>query len=326
MSTKSTKNSKTTQTSPSKDFRAVFGDRAFEHYPLAEFSSVKLGGVADYLVIATTADELMKAADIATHHELPFVVVSGGTGILISDVGYPGLVIINRTSNVIFDQATSQAVVDSGVHNDQLLNQAVSRGLGGIEFLAAIPGTIGGAIATNATWQDRPIKRSLKEIVMYVPGKESGKIITLKAEELEGEPYQPLLPKSLAAPPIILTARVRLAQVAQPEIMRRLIQIRRLRHQLITSRALGNVFTRPITNLAVKKSELLRLRSDLVGLHRRDPDILITHSDKATARLMRQLIGAIRVYAKSAGQTLEDRVHFLGYWPDEEVHGGTESS
>src|SRR5665213_3545695 len=156
------------QPSFGESLRTAFGERYFSNELIGPFTRVGLGGVAEHLVIAETVEELIKAAQLAEQFGRPKAVLGTGSGVLVSDIGFGGLVIINQTDRLMFDVARSQVVVDSGVANDRLLNAAAARGLGGLEFLALVPGTIGGAVATNATVDDRQCLTSVRELILYI--------------------------------------------------------------------------------------------------------------------------------------------------------------
>ena len=126
--------------------RAKFGERYYSHTPVSTYTTSGLGGVADYLVIVKTVEELMVVAQIGYEHQVSTSVLGGGSGILVSDTGFAGLIIVNQTRRLLYLSENTQLVVDSGVANDELINLAAARGWGGLEWLASVPGTIGGAI------------------------------------------------------------------------------------------------------------------------------------------------------------------------------------
>lgn len=305
---------------------AVFGGRFFRHKNIAEFTSTKLGGTVEYLVIAESTQELIEAARAAYKYQVPFVVVGGGSGILASDVGYPGLVIINKAERLLYDTTRNQAVVDSGVVIDRLLNNAAAKGLGGLEFLAAVPGTIGGAVATNAGFAGRAIKSVIKELVIFVPGNDGGQVITVGGEEITAEPYEQLFPETIAGgigagkifsqTPVVLTVRLQFSLTDQVEILRRLSAVRRTVSARPNGQRLGWVFRQELAALTIERGQLASLRKlgVLVDLK---TGTIARQKERANAATLRAVIARIKALGQEAGIALDERLHFLGYWPSD---------
>ncbi|MCC6259244.1 MAG: UDP-N-acetylmuramate dehydrogenase [Anaerolineales bacterium] len=131
--------------------RAEFGAAAQEKIVLAPYTSARIGGPADVLITVKSADELAKAAQFMWTHELPYYVLGGGSNILVSDAGFRGVVILNKAKEARFQTGDQPSVwCESGVVFSNLANRCASKGLGGLEWGAAVPGTIGGAVFGNA--------------------------------------------------------------------------------------------------------------------------------------------------------------------------------
>jgi UDP-N-acetylmuramate dehydrogenase len=132
--------------------RTNFGSRLQEQAPLARLTAARLGGPADALLEVENSQELMDAVLLAWEHDWPFIVLGGGSNVLVSDAGVRGLVILNRARQVRFDEQAEPPTVwaESGVNFGLLARQAAQRGLAGLEWAAGIPGTLGGAVVGNA--------------------------------------------------------------------------------------------------------------------------------------------------------------------------------
>lgn len=125
--------------------------------PLAPFTSIKIGGAADLFFEAETVDDLVNAVKCSNKHKVPFFLLGGGTNLLISDKGFPGLVIRNKTSNIqpvkMKKNSGGHTVyirADSGVQVNRLVRYTLSESLAGLEYFLGQPGTVGGAIWINA--------------------------------------------------------------------------------------------------------------------------------------------------------------------------------
>ncbi|HYA48730.1 MAG TPA: UDP-N-acetylmuramate dehydrogenase [Burkholderiales bacterium] len=135
-----------------REFRLLLagsvGGPILEGATLDRFSSFKIGGPADLLFEARTEDELRSAVVLAVREHFPFYVIGGGTNVLFDDEGYRGLVVRNKVEEISW--AEGRVTVSSGTALSTLLQRALTRGLAGFEFLAGIPGTVGGAMFSNA--------------------------------------------------------------------------------------------------------------------------------------------------------------------------------
>lgn len=116
--------------------------------PLAQHTNFKIGGPAKYFFTARTTDELVRAIQVADELKLPFMLLGGGSNVLVSDAGFPGLVIEARNNQWNIDGA--RVTADAGVSLGFLVQKTVAAGLTGFEPLVAVPGTVGGAVYGNA--------------------------------------------------------------------------------------------------------------------------------------------------------------------------------
>jgi UDP-N-acetylmuramate dehydrogenase len=314
MSTKSTKSSNTP--SFAEVLRERFGELFIQNLPLAELVRAQVGGVAEYVVWAKKVEDLAEAGKLAHQHRIPVRVIAGGTAILPSSVGFAGLVIINQTSQIYFTHGSSLVLVESGVSNAALLASAAPKGLGGIEFLAAVPGSIGGAVITNAGFGDQAIASYVKDVTLLVADNNSANIVTVPARELGYGIHTSLLLKTTETP-IVLSVRLQMTSLYQDEIMRRIRQYQK-RSQLLNKRegALGgflNPFFESETSL---HREVRRIHVPNITF---DPDSGVAWGriGKARSEDYRTLINSLKALGAKYGITLEDRVTYLGYWPDE---------
>jgi UDP-N-acetylmuramate dehydrogenase len=119
-----------------------------ENVPLSAMSSFGIGGPADLFFEARSEADLERAVSLALREKCPFYVIGAGSNILFDDEGYRGLIIRNRLEGISREEGRLSVL--SGTHLAAVLKETVSGGLSGLEFLAGIPGTVGGAIYGNA--------------------------------------------------------------------------------------------------------------------------------------------------------------------------------
>lgn len=127
---------------------ALAADRLRSAVPLAPFTTFRIGGPADLLYDATSADDLASAVTAARLANIPYFVLGLGANILVGDRGFRGLIIRNTASGIRFPAADS-IHVESGAVVADLIRVAVSRGLSGLEHYVGIPSTVGGAVWQN---------------------------------------------------------------------------------------------------------------------------------------------------------------------------------
>ena len=140
-----------TMTMPFDVFLAAFGDKVKENVSLAPYTSARIGGPADYLITANSADDLAEIMTLLWREHLPYFILGGGSNVLVSDKGVRGITILNRAKAVRFENGDRPKVwVESGVVFSNLANRCASKGLSGLEWAATVPGTIGGAVYGNA--------------------------------------------------------------------------------------------------------------------------------------------------------------------------------
>jgi UDP-N-acetylmuramate dehydrogenase len=116
--------------------------------PLAPYTTFRIGGPADLLCEATSADALADAIDAAEATGVDWFVLGLGANILVGDQGFRGLVIRNRAQHVTW-QDDGRCVAESGTVMADLIRAAVARGWSGLEHYVGIPSTVGGAIWQN---------------------------------------------------------------------------------------------------------------------------------------------------------------------------------
>jgi len=115
---------------------------------LKKYTTFEIGGLAKYFFVAHTSEEIEKAVKVASVAKIPFVLLSGGSNVLFSDSGFPGLVI--KIQNTQYTIHNTNAWAESGVELGMLVKKTGALGLSGLEWAGGLPGTLGGAIRGNA--------------------------------------------------------------------------------------------------------------------------------------------------------------------------------
>ena len=118
--------------------------------PLAPWTSVRVGGAAESLVKPATAASLQKVLHHAKKENIPVSILGGGANTLVGDLGVPGITL--KLANDYFPEEIDGAriTLNAGSAIARIVTLMKQHKLVGAEFLAGIPGTLGGATAMNA--------------------------------------------------------------------------------------------------------------------------------------------------------------------------------
>jgi UDP-N-acetylmuramate dehydrogenase len=158
------------QTQFREAFLEKLGTSPSENVPLSALSSFGIGGPADFFFEARTEAELQAAVALAVGEKYPFYVIGGGNNILFDDAGYRGLLIRNRLEGIVREEGRIRVLSGTGL--PAILREALTAGLAGLEFLAGIPGTVGGAVYGNAGAYGFSIGDVLETATVLYPGGE----------------------------------------------------------------------------------------------------------------------------------------------------------
>lgn len=139
---------------------------------LSRLTTFHIGGPAAIVAVPDSRRELESIISASSECGLPLKVMGRGSNILASDNGFDGVVVLvvkRGMSEVIIDK--DKVEVYSGVSTSRLATWCADKGLGGLEPLAGIPGTIGGAVINNAGARGLEISRKLRKVQVFEGGK-----------------------------------------------------------------------------------------------------------------------------------------------------------
>jgi UDP-N-acetylmuramate dehydrogenase len=157
--------------------QSLGSDKLKLNEPLSYHTYFQIGGPADLLYEAKTADELISAVQSAILYKVPYLIIGGGSNILVTDAGFRGLVIKNKTSGIQLkgfaggvdkgrlDLKEAIVQADSGVPTNLLIRYTLDQGLAGLEDMLGLPGTVGGAVYNNSHHLDKLFGDHIIEVV-----------------------------------------------------------------------------------------------------------------------------------------------------------------
>jgi UDP-N-acetylmuramate dehydrogenase len=153
---------------------------------LKNFTTMKLGGPAQFMVEVRTPEEVAAVYQNAKSQSLPVFVLGGGSNVIANDAGYKGIVLRMRIPgfDVIADDLNSTTIrVGAGEIWDETVKRTVDMHLSGIETLSAIPGTTGAAPVQNIGAYGQEIADTLQSLTAY--DSQTNTFVTLQNADCE---------------------------------------------------------------------------------------------------------------------------------------------
>ena len=287
---------------------AAFGVRG---QPLAPHTSLRIGGPADFFLRVASEKDLVGAIQVAREHELPVFVLGGGTNLLVADRGIRGVVLQNAWREARVDGGVVTA--SSGSELAHVAAVAARAGVEGLEWMATVPGTVGGAVHGNAgafggETADALLDADLMDL--------NGDGWTAKAGEL-GYSYRT---SALQGTPIVcVRARFQGKAGDRGAAVRRIKEManERIKKQPLAQPNTGSIFRNPPGDHAGRLIEAAGLKGRTVGgatVSEKHANFIV-NAGAATAEDVRTLMSVVqREVAKRFGVELVPEVELVGEW------------
>jgi UDP-N-acetylmuramate dehydrogenase len=282
--------------------------------PMSSHTSLHIGGDADYMVFPSSMDEIVKVVLICKDKKIPYYIMGNGSNLLVSDLGYKGLII------KLGDQFSDITVNEDGLVNAQagalmskLSNVIARHELTGFEFAAGIPGTLGGAVVMNAGAYGGEIKQCLLSVTVIDL---EGAIHILNKEELQLGYRTSLLQKN-ENELCLLDATMKFDKGNRQQIMDKIHELNTLRQtkQPLTMYSAGSTFKRPEGYFAGKLICDAGLKGYQIGgaaVSEKHCGFLINKENATAKDFMILIKEVIRIVEEKFGVRLEPEVKFLG--------------
>lgn len=293
--------------------RQPLGPKPVRQEPLANHTSVRVGGPADVLIRVRSRAALRAIAAEAYKQSLPFRVIGGGTNLIAADAGIRGLVIRNHGGdcNLLADGVSIWA--DAGCSLISTARWAAEAGLSGLEGAATVPGTVGGAVVNNAGAYGWTTAESVTRVRVLDRAGERW----LDRDEMRYG-YRTSTIKECPGHAVVLGTEMRLTQGDSRRILSVVQDRLRRRHETQpTAPSSGSVFRNPPGQSAWQLIDQAGMRGKEIGganvsqLHAN----FIINSGTATADDVYKLIREIEAAVRSHSQVdLQREVEFFGEW------------
>jgi UDP-N-acetylmuramate dehydrogenase len=279
--------------------------------PLAPRCAYRVGGPADYLYLARTTADLLRAVTLANELELPLTVLGQATNVLVGDAGVRGLVVFTRNAETTLDGEVLTA--GAGALLPEVVTDLAEQGLAGLEFAGNIPGSIGGAVVGNAGAYGRAVGDALVDVRAIV----GGQAVTLTPADLRFGYRSSALKHALRA--VVVSARFALAGGTRSALLTEIArdaELRRRKHPLEYG-SCGSFFKNSSPDLpAARLIEEAGFKGRTIGR----AQVSDAHANfivalpGATADDIRALADeVVRVVYERSGVTLEREVTLVGF-------------
>ena len=228
--------------------------------PMSKHTTFRIGGAAEVFA-APDARELPQLLAMAKGADVPVTVIGNGSNLLVGDRGIAGLVIeIGERMSEVRIEGTI-LVAGAGALLSKAAQTAAAAGLGGLEFAAGIPGSVGGAVVMNAG----AYGGEMKDVLQSVKGvTEEGELLILTTEDLELGYRHSCVPERKY---IVVEATMELSAKPEEEIRACMAELRakRVEKQPLEYPSAGSTFKRPEGYFAGKLIMDAGLRGYTVG-------------------------------------------------------------
>ena len=283
--------------------------------PMMKHTSFRAGGAARWFAVPETAEELKAVLAACRKADTPWYVIGNGSNLLVSDKGFPGVIISTDKFDRLEVNGT-EISVGAGVMLSKLANTAYKAGLTGLEFAAGIPGTVGGACVMNAGAYGSEMINVLKSVTVLTP---EGNVETLPAEKLELGYRTSVIPKKGY---LVLEAVMSLTEgnMKESKALMDDLAFRRKDKQPLEFPSAGSTFKRPAGHFAGKLIEDCGLKGFTVGgaqVSEKHAGFVINKGG-ATASDIYNLCKEVEKRVKAEfGVSLEMEVKLLGEFEEE---------
>ncbi len=288
----------------------ILGPRARFGEPLASHTTWGLGGPAWCLATARDAGEAAAVLAACRRAGCPVKALGRGSNLLVAGGGYPG-VMLKLAGSLAGLKASGQVIkAGGGAHLSAAVKLASRLGLAGLEWAAGIPGSVGGAVATNAGAHGSDMAAVAAEITLL--GAE-GEILTLAGAELPAAYRRRELPEGA----LVLGASLALKPSDPAAVAARVAEFlaARKRTQPLGAKTAGSVFKNPPGDYAGRLIEAAGLKGFSLGgaqVSRKHANFIVNRGGASPAEVLALLETVRRAVTERFGVELEPEVEVVG--------------
>jgi len=292
------------------EIREIFKGRVLLNERLAPYTTFRIGGEADYFLAPAGAGDLLNIIKYLNSKSVPYYIMGNGSNVLISDEGIKGAVINLEDGFSYLRHENGLIITGAGAKIAKFVDFCIQNGYAGVEMLAGIPATVGGALVMNAGAYGGEISDYIENVTVV----KNEELITLKKEEC-GFSYR----NSNLKITIVGEAVFKLPAGKPEEVsrVRKELLLKRNAAQPVEIPNAGCIFKNPAGSFAAKLIEDCGLKGVSSGgamVSTKHSNFIVNYNNKATAHDVIELIRIVRKKVlEQTGIQLELEVKPVGF-------------
>jgi UDP-N-acetylmuramate dehydrogenase len=248
--------------------------------------------------------------------QMPYIILGGGSNMLISDKGVRGVVILNKARKVVFNEEKPSVWAESGSNFGAIARQAGRKGFSGMEWAAGIPGTVGGAVVGNAGAHggDTAGDLILAEVLHYTEGRQ------LWPPDRLAYDYRTSILKTESGQAVVLAAEFRLGHGDREAIEEKMDEFLAFRKRTQPPGAsMGSMFKNPPDDHAGRLIDTAGLKgfrvgdAQISGLH---ANFFLNHGGASASDVYALISQARQVVQDQFGVQLALEIELVGEWDE----------
>ncbi|AWM37968.1 UDP-N-acetylenolpyruvoylglucosamine reductase MurB [Gemmata obscuriglobus] len=275
--------------------------------PLAPFTHLTIGGPAEFLVQPRSVDELNAVLAACQRDKVPVRMLGGGFNLLVQDDPVPGAVIRLTAEPFTFLRRDGKKVTaGGGAALFDLIAFAVKHGLGGLETLVGIRGTVGGSVRCNVGDRSGEISQAVRNVTVLT---DAGKVQVRGRDELTFREHDSDIDEA-----VILSVEFELETEPPEQVLKKMRKawIQRKTSEPLSFQKYVRLFRNPPGNTAaalIDRAQLTKARTGAAELSERNSNYAVAHPG-TTARDIIQLADHVKAKVKErTGVALERELH-----------------
>ena len=278
-----------------------------EYEPMARHTTLAVGGAARWFFRPESRSALLDAMNLCPA-DIRILPLGRGSNMLIPDTGYDGLVVdLSDLNTIEIEGCTVRA--EAGARMSRLARQCAEHGLTGCEFMATVPGDVGGGIAMNAGCFAQQVSDSLSHIEVLLA---NGEVESINAADLNISYRHTALP----AGSIVLAAHFTLHTDSPEQIRERMrsMRSRRSATQPLAQPNCGSVFKNPDGDHAARLIEATGLKGFSIGgarISEKHANFIVNEGDASSADIIALIERAQRLVKEQTGIELQPEVRLI---------------
>ena len=292
-----------------EDIKTVFRGSISINERLAKYTSMKVGGPADYFLEPADRDDLIAVVEYLRHQDFPLMILGRGSNLLVSDEGLRGA-IINLEPGLSHVHAVGDfTVAESGTRMTKLVDFCIQKGFAGMEWAAGIPGTVGGGVVMNAGAHGEQMSDHLVEVEVI---REDAVVVVPKSEASFN--YR----SSAFRNDVVLSARFAFPRGDPEALVRHRSELMKKRNetQPLNLPNAGSMFKNPQGTYAARLIEQAGLKGKRVGgaqISEKHANFIVNLGDAKASDVLTLLDLTRRTVYQNTGILLDLEVKLVGF-------------